>query len=63
MMRHCTATLCYEAGVDPMTTAALLGHSDILITQGIYTTLRERHRTNELDKLAAYIETNYVVKT
>ena len=62
MMRHCTATLAYEAGVDAMTTAALLGHSDVKITQGIYTTLRERNINNELQKLADYINTNYTDK-
>ena len=62
MMRHCIATLCYETGVDAMTTAVLLGHSDIQITQSIYTSLREKHRADELTKHTAYIQENYTEK-
>lgn len=56
MLRHATATLCYEAGVDVMTTAALLGHNDISVTQKIYTELRRGHQSAELDKLVNYLK-------
>ncbi len=59
MMRHGTATLCYEAGVDVMTTAALLGHADTRVTQEIYTDLRQRHQQVELQKLEQYMAENY----
>lgn len=32
--RHTTATLLLEAGVDPVTIAAILGHSSVVVTQG-----------------------------
>lgn len=59
MIRHATATLCYEAGVDAMTAAALLGHSDPRITQSIYTDLRQQHAARQINKLADYMATAY----
>lgn len=37
-MRNTTATLLAEAGVDPVTTTAILGHSSYAVTQGYITT-------------------------
>ena len=59
MLRHCTATLCYEAGVDSRTAAALLGHSDPRITEAIYTELRQQHKQMELEKLVTYVDKKY----
>ena len=39
-LRHGTATLLFEAGVDELTTQKILGHSRIEITREIYTDLR-----------------------
>lgn len=51
-LRHGTATLLFEAGVDPYTAAAMLGHSDVKVTMGIYTALRERQRAKSLKKFS-----------
>ena len=40
-LRHGTATLMFEFGVDELTTQKILGHSRIEITREIYTDLRE----------------------
>lgn len=49
--RHTFCTLCYEAGLDVPSTAYLMGHSDIRMTQQVYTHLREKQKHQELDKL------------
>lgn len=40
-LRHGTATIMFEAGVDELTAQKILGHSRIEITREIYTDLRE----------------------
>lgn len=49
-LRHGTATLLFEAGVDPYTAAAILGHSDVKVTMGIYTALREKQKAKSIKK-------------
>jgi len=53
--RHSFATICYEAGVDPKSAAALLGHADEAITMQLYTHLTALHQSKQADKLNAYI--------
>lgn len=55
-LRHGYATMLFEAGVDVYTAQKLLGHSDIAITQGVYTHLRDRQKNKSVDKLLAYTE-------
>ena len=54
-LRHTYATLLYESGVDVMTSQKLLGHASPNTTLGIYTHLRESHRTEEMKKLNTYL--------
>lgn len=49
--RHTFCTLCYESGLDIPTTAYLMGHSDLRMTENVYTHLREEHKSKELPKL------------
>ena len=49
----------YEAGVDVITTAALLGHADTRVTQEVYTDLRAKHKAQQLNKLKAFMVENY----
>lgn len=52
-LRHGTATLLYEAGVDLYTSKAILGHADIKTTLEIYTELRDKQKqksTTAFDK-------------
>ena len=49
-LRHGTATLLYEAGVDMMTAQAILGHASPTTTREIYTHLSNKKKANEIEK-------------
>lgn len=49
-LRHGTATLMFELGVDELTAQRILGHSRIEITREIYTDLREKQNKKSVDK-------------
>lgn len=57
-LRHGTATILYEAGVDVHTARQILGHSNISTTLSIYTELRDRKKDSSTEKfnkeLASY---------
>lgn len=48
-LRHGTATMMFEAGVDELTAQRILGHSRIEITREIYTDLREAQSKKSVD--------------
>lgn len=48
-LRHGTATLLFEAGVDEKTAQKILGHSRVEITREIYTELREAQQRKSID--------------
>lgn len=50
-LRHNYATVLYEAGVDELTTQDLMGHVDIATTRAIYTSLRKKHKEDEIKKI------------
>ena len=54
-LRHGTATLLYEAGVDVHTARKILGHSNVNVTMGIYTELREKKEKQSVKKLDNYL--------
>ena len=54
-LRHGTATLLYEAGVDIHTAKRILGHSNVNVTMGIYTELREQKEKQSVRKLNNYL--------
>lgn len=49
-LRHGTATLLFENGVDELTTQKILGHSRIEITREIYTDLRNEQKAKSVSK-------------
>lgn len=49
-LRHGTATLMFELGVDELTAQRILGHSRVEITREIYTDLRTRQKMTSLSK-------------
>jgi len=51
-LRHNYATVLYEQKVDVLTTKDIMGHKDISTTQKIYTSLRQKHREEEVKKIA-----------
>jgi integrase len=60
-LRHGYATVLYEAGVDVYTAKKLLGHSDIAVTQGVYTHLRERKEHESVQKLEDYVQSAFAL--
>ncbi len=50
MLRHGTATLLFEAGVDVYTAQAILGHANVTTTMQIYTELREGQKRKSVKK-------------
>lgn len=50
-LRHGTATLMFEQGVDELTTQRILGHSRIEITREIYTDLSAHQKRKSISKL------------
>lgn len=54
-LRHGTATLMFEAGVDVYTAQHILGHANINTTMAIYTELREKQKALSIDKLNSYM--------
>ena len=49
-LRHGTATLLYESGVDVYTAQHILGHANVTTTLAIYTDLRKKHETKNVGK-------------
>lgn len=49
-LRHGTATLMFELGVDELTTQRILGHSRVEITREIYTELRAAQNAKSVSK-------------
>ena len=54
-LRHGTATLLYEAGVDVYTAQKILGHSRVSTTMEIYMELRDKAEQKSLTKLNSYL--------
>lgn len=50
-LRHGTATLMFELGVDELTAQKILGHSRIEVTREIYTDLRRQQKVKSIKKL------------
>ena len=50
-LRHNYATVLYEQKVDLLTAKDVMGHKDISTTQKIYTSLRQKHREEEIAKI------------
>lgn len=61
-LRHGTATLLYEAGVDVYTARKILGHSKVTTTMEIYTELREKKEKQSISKLNVFMA-DFVAKT
>ena len=56
-LRHGTATLLFEAGVDVYTARKILGHAKVTTTMEIYTELREKQEKQSISKLDEYMNT------
>lgn len=54
--RHTFATRCFEAGIQPKTVQAYLGHATLQMTMDLYTSVLDDHKQNEMDKLENRID-------
>lgn len=61
-LRHGTATLLYEAGVDVYTAQHILGHANVRTTLEIYTDLRAKHERKNVSKFGRKL-TRLMAKT
>lgn len=54
--RHTFATLCYDAGIDPKSTAHMMGHASEQLTMELYTHLSKTRERTAGEQLGAYLE-------
>jgi len=55
-LRHTFCTLMYFAGVDVMTARDQMGHKDISVTLGIYTSLDKKFKKKKINRLDSYLK-------
>ena len=60
-LRHGTATLLFESGVDVYTAKKILGHAKVSTTMEIYTELREKKEKQSVHLLDKYMSENFSV--
>lgn len=67
-LRHTYGTRCIEAGMAPVVVQKLMGHKDISVTLNTYTSVFDKFKENEIDKVNQYymnenlISNNYNVE-
>ena len=54
-LRHTYATLAIQAGMNPKELQIQLGHKDIQVTLGIYTSLTQQQQVETPDKFTAFV--------
>lgn len=54
-LRHGTATMLIEAGVDPHTAQRILGHASVKITMDVYAELREKQKVKSEKMFSNYV--------
>ena len=57
--RHGFATICFEAELSIKDVQEILGHAQYSTTSDIYTHLTQKHKSEALQKLNTYFESNY----
>ena len=53
-LRHTYGTRCIESGMAPVVVQRLMGHTDISITLNTYTSVFDKFKERELDKVNNY---------
>lgn len=61
-LRHTFGTRCIEAGIAPVVVQRLLGHKDISVTLNTYTSVLNRFKANEFNKLNNYYQTQNITR-
>lgn len=62
-LRHTFATILYEANIQAKDAQILMGHSDIKVTQNIYTHIRSSQMAQTANRLNQYLSDKNVVKS
>jgi integrase len=58
ILRHTYATRCIEAGMTPVVLQRLMGHTDIKVTLNTYTSIFNKFKQDEIEKVNAYFDKN-----
>lgn len=58
MLRHTYGTICIEAGMPAVVLQRLMGHKDIKVTLNTYTSVFNKFKENEMDKVNNYLINN-----
>lgn len=61
-LRHTYATRAIEAGVTPVVLQKLMGHTDVSITLNTYTSVFDKYKETELEKVNQYYMNNNLLK-
>ena len=62
-LRHTFCTMMYFAGVDVLTARDQMGHKNINVTLGIYTSLDKKFKKKKINQLDAYLENSTTSQT
>ena len=62
-LRHTYGTRCIEAGMRPVALQRLMGHTDVAITLNTYTTIFNRYKEQELEKVNNYYINNSILSS
>ena len=63
-LRHTYATRAIEAGMSPVVLQKLMGHTDVSVTLNAYTSVFDKYKRNELEKVNEYyMEQNLIDKS
>lgn len=54
--RHTFATRAFEAGIQPKTVQAYLGHATLQMTMDLYTAVMPQHLSNEMEKMSEVLD-------
>lgn len=57
MLRHTFATRCIEAGMQAIVLQKILGHKDISVTLNTYTSVFNKFKQTEIEKVTNYLDT------
>ena len=60
-LRHTYGTRCVEAGMRGVALQRLMGHTDISVTMNTYTSVFNRYKEAELDKVNSYYINNAII--
>lgn len=56
MLRHTFATRCIESGINPVVLQKILGHKDIQVTLNTYTSVFDKFKNKEIEKIENYFK-------